>query len=388
MRTIVIVALNQLKRTLRMRGVLLNMFLLPLIIIFLLGTALSGAEDIGSGTGGTIDPITLALVENGAPSALVTDFLQQEGVSDYLNVLQVESRDVGQEMLRSGKVSYALVVPTNFDQSVYAGSETALELIRGKREPDNQVAESILNPFVDTLNDRIAAVKELGPQVLMASVNAVTPRVHVQDGTLGARGENYTTFQYYAASMLVMFMMYAGMTLSGSLNGERDNRTLQRMYAMPLNRMHLFAGKVVAAGIVSGMQALTIILVSKFLYGVDWGEEPWMLVGVCLLMIAFTMGMAVVVTLLTSSHMQSVSIIQAIIMVMTFLSGGFFPFEGWLQRVGMFTVNHWASESVLRMMLHQPTERVGASVAVLAIISGGLLLVSLALYARKGYAYE
>lgn len=389
MRTIRIVMLNQFVRTLRMRGVLLNMFLLPLILIFLLGTALKGADNIGKGDRDiTFDPVTLAVVGPSDSSSLVGGYLGEAEIAKFMKPVAVSDRPQAESMLRSGQADYALVVPSGFDQTVAEGGSGELELIRGKNESDNQIAEQILNPFVNAINDRSAAAKLLGPAALAVYEKQPIPDSPLRKGAIGAQGESYTSFQYYAASMLTMFMMYAGLTLSGSLNGERENRTLQRLYAMPLRPLELFAGKVLAAGAVAMLQALIIIAFSGWVYGVDWGAQPLMLAAVCLLMIVFTMGMAVAATLLTTSQAQSDTIIQVVIVAMTFLSGGFFPFEGWLQRLGSFTVSHWASESLLRMMLHVPSAQVGSSLAVLAAISGAFLLLALALYAKRGYSYE
>ncbi|WP_172257066.1 ABC transporter permease [Saccharibacillus deserti] len=387
MRTFYIVALNQLKRTLRMRTVLINMFLLPLIVIFLLGTALGSVEDMGGAEDAKIDPVTLALVKS-EDSPLLDGYLSDEGVARYLKVVEVPDRPQAQENLRSGEVDYALIAAPGFDRAVTSGRPASLELIRGSSHSENRVAENVLRPFIDALNDRSAAAKLLGPQALQTYEQLPAASAQVQDGVLGAEGGNYTAFQYYAAAMLVMFMMYSGLSLSGSLHGERENRTLQRMYAMPIRPIHLFAGKVAAAGAVAGLQALNIILISKWGFGVDWGGRPWMLAAVCLLMVVFTMGMAITVTFLTTTQPQSASIMQGLIVAMTFLSGGFVPFEGWIQKIGNFTVNRWASESILRMMLHEPAGHIGASIAILALVSAALLALALTVYRRKGYAYE
>lgn len=389
MNTFYVVAVNQLKRTLQTRTVLINLFLLPLIVIFLLGTALAGADDIGVESEKAVDirPVDLLLIESGS-SPLIDGYLASEKASAYVNAIPVRSREQAGIMLREGKAGYALAVPDGFDADIASGTNVSLELIRGGDREQNRIAENVLNPFIDAVNDGSAAARLLGPQSIQAFEELPVPVSNARDGALGGSGETYTAFQYYAASMLVMFLMYAGLSLSASLHGERENRTLQRMYAMPIRPLHLFAGKVAAVGAAAALQALTIILVSKYLFGVDWGDQPLLLGAVCALLILFTMGLGVTVTFLTHSQPQSASAIQALIVAMTFLSGGFVPFEGWLRRLGDFTMNRWASESILRMMLHDPAAHVGSAIAVLAAIAAGLIMIALAVYARKGYAYE
>jgi ABC-2 type transport system permease protein len=72
--------------------------------------------------------------------------------------------------------------------------------------------------------------------------------------------------------------------------------------------------------------------------------------------------------------------------VMTFLSGGFSPFpDGLLTKLGEFTVNHWALQSMLNIMLNSDIMVILHQIAVLAAIGAGLLVVSLAAYRKVGY---
>jgi ABC-2 type transport system permease protein len=91
------------------------------------------------------------------------------------------------------------------------------------------------------------------------------------------------------------------------------------------------------------------------------------------------------VTLLVKSRKAIISVFQTLIIIMTMLSGGFMPVDGLLAKIGLFTVNHWASDSILRIMLDSGTQDVLRNIAVLGMIAAGLLLVSFGAYRKVGY---
>lgn len=64
---ILIIAVYELRRLTRSRWVLMTLFLLPLVLIFLLGASLSGV--VGDKEAETIDPVKVAVVNAGGQEA-------------------------------------------------------------------------------------------------------------------------------------------------------------------------------------------------------------------------------------------------------------------------------------------------------------------------------
>ena len=67
----------------------------------------------------------------------------------------------------------------------------------------------------------MAVVEVLGPEASVAVTSMVDEGAadisYVNVSNPGTAGTSYSASQYYAASMLAMFMLYAGMTTSSSL---------------------------------------------------------------------------------------------------------------------------------------------------------------------------
>jgi len=95
------------------------------------------------------------------------------------------------------------------------------------------------------------------------------------------------------------------------------------------------------------------------------------------------------VALVCKSTASASASIQGIIVIMTFISGGFMPIPiDFVQRISGFTVNHWALQSFLRMMLDAPVGEIVYNILMLGVVCAVLLFISGLIYRKAGYRYE
>lgn len=382
-----IIIVNELRRLLRSRSMLINMFLLPLVLIFLLGVSLSGVVGVKEGAG--IDPVRVAVVNAGGggaeASAMVKAFLENPEVKDIIVPVDAQSREAAESGLRTGKYAYAVIVPPGFDQEVQSGQKAELEFILGKSHSDNRIAGTAFDNFLRTLNYKQAAAVTLGPEALTASP-AITEQAAVVTGDLNNGGRTYTASQFYGASMLLMFLLYSGLIVTTSLFGDRENHTLFRLNSMPVKGWHVFTGKILSVFLVSLLQCLTIILLSNRLFGIHWGNRPGLLLIFCLLMIIASMTFSAIVCLFSRKSATAVNIINIITIAMTFVSGGMLPLpDAWVNSAGLLTLNHWVQQAMIRMMLHSGLEQLLPNLWVMCLICTVLLGAMIVSYRKVGY---
>ncbi|NUU60973.1 ABC transporter permease [Paenibacillus agri] len=379
----------ELRRLFRSRSLLLNQFLLPLLLIFLLGTSLSGV--VGNQSNQTIHSVRVGVVnlptKNTSESALVADFLATPELQDIIIPISLPSREAAESGLRAGKYGYAVIVPPGFDQKVQNGEQAQLEFILGKDHTNNLVAGTVFDNFVDHINDIQAAASILGPESLAAftpsNEDTLSP---LKLGELGEDGGSYSATQFYAVSMLLMFLLYCGLTVNISLFNEKEEHTLFRLNSMPVKGSQLFIGKMLGVGTVSIVQCSAIILLSHWLYGVYWGNRPVLLILFCLLMIIASMTLSIVVSMFFKSGASARSVITVLTVCMTFLSGGMAPLpESWVNTVGPFTINHWMMQAILGMMLHVDVSKIMPNLLAMALICVVLFGAALSSYRKVGY---
>lgn len=383
------IAQYELKKVLRSKSVLINMFLLPLLLIFILGAALGGIFDGGGDK--QIDPIKVAIVGDGTAqgnnSEMMQKFLQSPEVKKLIVPGYLDSRREAVNSLNSGEYSFAVIVPKGFEQNVQAGNKATLEMIPGKISLKSMIAESAFRSFIDQVNHIQAASMTAGPKsaAILASGTDQTTSL-VEKGKLNSSGKGYSSYQFYAASMLIMFMLYSGMTTSTSLFSEKTQNTLQRIGSMPVKPFDFFMGKLIGNTVFAICQALVIIAVCQFGYGVDWGDRPLLLILICLLVILASTAFAVIVASLSSSESTSHLILQILTILMTFASGGMAPLpDEWTNTGGAFTINHWGMNGLLRIILDQDMSQIMPNILMLGAICAGLFLIATITYKKVGY---
>ncbi len=378
----------ELRRLLDSRSMIINMFLLPLMLIFILGASLSGI--IGDKAVSTIDPVHVAIVylsgESSDPSVMITSFLKTPDLKDVMIPSIIENRQVAESGLRSGKYGYAVIVPDNFDSKVSSGEPAQLEFILGKDRTDNMVAGTVFDSFLNSINYKQSVAMALGPQAVTAAAPITGEVPSVKVGELSEGGRSYTASQFYAVSMMLMFLLYSGLTVSTSLFNEKESHTLFRISSMPVKGSGLFIGKMLGVGVISVVQCAAIILLSNLLFGVNWGNRPGLLMLFCLLMIIASMTLSIIISMFSKTGATAGSIVTVITVIMTFISGGMAPLpESWVNSVGSFTINHWALQAILKMMLHAELSEILPNLIVLSVISIVLFSSAVISYRKVGY---
>jgi len=189
--------------------------------------------------------------------------------------------------------------------------------------------------------------------------------------------------------MLAMFMLYSGMTTVNSLFTERDKQTLARLQATPVGNGVIFAGKVAGNSFLAFLQASIIIVMTNLLFGVNWGGHPWLIVLICILITLASMTLGIIVALVSKNAASANALMQCIIIVMTFISGGFTPIAiDFVQRISEFTVNHWALQSFLSMMLDATMREIMHNILMLGAVCAVLAAAAAVIYRKVGYRYE
>lgn len=391
------ICIFELRRILKIRSVVINLFILPLLLIFILGTALSSA--MGTGKDTTPDTLRVGIVQsNEAASSLVGEalkaFVVTPKVAQMIKVKNMPSQDDTIDALKQGDLDFGVIITSDVVQQWMAGKTVKLQWILGKDNTLNVVGQALFTSFTDELNRRAAIAKVLGPDMVMAIATqdgsaspSAQPTIRVSSP--GHSGQSYSASQYYAAAMLAMFMLYSGMTTVNSLFTERDKQTLARLQATPVGNGMIFAGKVAGNSLLAFLQAIIIIVMTNLLFGVNWGGHPWLIVLICILITLASMTLGIIVALVSKNAASANALMQGIIIVMTFISGGFTPIAiDFVQRVSEFTVNHWALQSFLSMMLDANLQEIIHNILMLGAVCAVLAAAAAVIYRKVGYRYE
>ncbi|UHA74850.1 ABC transporter permease [Paenibacillus sp. 481] len=368
----------------RIRSVMIINFLLPVALIFILGSSL--AE---SGLFGTqklnVNKVKIGVVmeDNGAIRQAFEAFLSTEHMKENTVITSYSKREAAIADIKDGKLNYAVRMPAQFSEQVMQGKKASLEWIRGSKYATNMRAEALFESFVSELQVRqasaIFAKQHQAPQVMAAlQQDNSSSRMGgvVVNGKLNT-DRNVSAMQYYSASMIVMFVLYAGMQLALSISMDYGQRTLQRMITAPNSIYVVLVGKVLGQLLLVAMQAAFIMVATTLLFGVDWGSSWFISFVICLLVAMISLGIGLIVCIFMKSEKAIQGLFQFIIATMMALSGGFIPIPKLQDAIGAFLVPDWAMQGILESMMGATFQDITTPLLVLGTLAFALLTAAL-----------
>ncbi|MGI6172438.1 MAG: ABC transporter permease [Christensenellales bacterium] len=225
---------------------LLLMILFPVALTWVLGTALSSA------TGHTFDlpEVNMPIVSEGG---MLSDI--------YI----ANSREAG--------ITFEKTEQAEVDERIAAGTLKGYVELKDKEltlhSDDQGSIESMLvkmysTAFIKQANLSALAIKE-------GKFAKAAPQFKNFASVEGIDGANEPdSFGYYGVTMLTMIIMYGSIQAMSLLALEKNARTAQRLKVSPypMNRV-FFVKTATACGIIL-MQALIVILVNRFAYGIEY----------------------------------------------------------------------------------------------------------------------
>ncbi|WJH27515.1 ABC transporter permease [Paenibacillus sp. CC-CFT742] len=128
------ICMFEIRRILRIRSVLLNLFVLPLLLIFILGAALSSTMDTGKDN--VPGQVRVGVIQTGSNSGPVTQalnaFVAAPAVADMMKVQQFTSEEEAERDLRQGELDFAVLIPPDLEERMAKGKRRSCNGFWGK----------------------------------------------------------------------------------------------------------------------------------------------------------------------------------------------------------------------------------------------------------------
>ncbi len=175
------------------------------------------------------------------------------------------------------------------------------------------------------------------------SAGEVQPRMtssvekHIRAGT--------AVYSWVVPGFTVMFAFFVISVMARSFITERDNGTLRRLLLAPISRVSVLAGKTIPFYLTSVIQCLLLFLCGRLLFGMSWGPAPIYLIPVilCTSLAATSLGLLLATAVNTEQQVSSYG--TTLILVLSSLSGCFFPrdmFPQTMKKISLCTPHGWA----------------------------------------------
>jgi len=316
----------------------------PIVLIFILGTALDGNLAAGEIE---IPPSPVAVVAD--MDGLLGTFLQTEGIAELFE-LTFTDLQTAEELILNGNIIAAFVeTPDGDGVSVLRRQVGGLQL---------NIAMSV-----------IEAYNQIGTAAAIAISEGRIPAfdADVIVSTQPLRDRVPRAIEYYAITMLVMILLYTGMNGMELFQKGLTEEMGDRMSLAPITKPTLIGGLLAASTTTSFLQGLITFAFTGIVYGVYWGERIPLVLVTLFVMVLFSQSLCILLLVVTNNYNVTVGITQMIIFVSTFVSGGFMEvsFSEALNRIVQFAPNAMAHTVIFGAIYGGDESRMMFSLAIL-----------------------
>lgn len=376
---------KEIVEVIRRPGAIVSLILGPFILMAVFGMGYQGYRR----------PLATIIVippEAGLPTELET---YREVVTGMEIVEIAPERSAAEERLRNREIDVVIVAPADAEARFRSGNQSVIEVEINVVDPVQQayagfLAQLMANEVNAKLIER--AAEEGATYVIeagQAEVLTIPPEV------LGAptRAEvvNVSTVEpsatnFYSPGVLALILQHLAVTLVAmSLVRERTSGLIELFRIAPISTWEVILGKVLAFGVLCGViSAVTLTLMVRVL-GVPFIGDPWQVAGVLALLTVASLGLGLLIAVLSDSERQAVQLSLLTLLASVFFSGFVLPIEEFTPGVRaagyLLPVTHGIR--LLQDLMLRGWTNAGWEVLALAGIGAVLLLVSWALLRRS-----
>jgi ABC-2 type transport system permease protein len=352
-------------------GGLATLFLMPLMFVIVMSTALQGLFDTGTDTQPRHLPVVN--VDRGEYAADVVAAL------DSIAGIEVETtwdgetltRERAEALVADGERSVAIVFPADFSTQIEARSAgddaiATIELIAdpaasvqliapiqgmvfgaAERVAETQVAQARVAAGLESAfaqlpaearpaSDQIAIEMDSDSIVTLEQVAPSEMKIEVFPNTYQQNVPGYT----------VLGVFFIVGTMASSILQEKREGTFRRLLVAPLPKPILLAGKILPYYMVNLIQIAIMFGVAHLLFGMAFGD-PVALAAVSLALAAAATGLGIMVAALGKTDTQVGGITSLMTLTMSALGGCLMPasiMPDFLQTLSRFTPHAWAMQ--------------------------------------------
>ena len=266
--------IKELKQLVRDPKILLGMIIVPLVMFPILGGVMGYAVETAKESA---IKASLVVVDNdrGEWSSTFIKFLSETGVKVFLENETVLNCEKIAEILSRYNTTQFLEIPEGFSANITAHS-TNRQIKASIRFYGVLVGTSVFqnvgSAVVDTLISQFNRM--MAPDVLYAE-KATVIKGEVKYGVDPAALSSLMTAQSIAMPIIIMILItYSVQIAATSVAMEKEEKTLETLLTLPIDRMAILFGKLSSSIIIAAIGALAYMVGYGYMMGMLMGQIP------------------------------------------------------------------------------------------------------------------
>ena len=247
-----------------------------------------------------------------------------------------------EESFRKGKNKMVVVFENDFAGKLGRGEKPSIQLIADASDPNTanlvvNYANGIINNHFQTLYTN-------------PGLPVVVPEVRMMYNPALAG-----VYMFVPGIITVLLMLVSAMMTSISIAREKELGTMEVLLVSPLRPIQIVAGKVLPYVLLSFINAVSILLLSYFVFGVPVNGSVVLLLAESILFIVLALSLGILISTVSNNQQTAMMLSMFALMLPTILLSGFiFPVENMpdiLQWLSALMPPRWFIQIIKSIML-------------------------------------
>ncbi|HPG32668.1 MAG: ABC transporter permease [Lentimicrobiaceae bacterium] len=281
------------------------LFGMPLVQVLLFGFAITNeVKDVNVSV---VDP----------SNDIVTTAIQHKLFASgyFLKGEKLFAQNEIEESFRKGQNKMVIVFESNFAQKLERGERPTIQLIADASDPNTA------NLLVSYASNIISGYNQ--SLLVQANGAVIIPEIRMMYNPALK-----SVYMFVPGVITILLMLVSAMMTSISIAREKELGTMEVLLVSPLKPLHIVAGKVMPYVLLSFINAITILLLSYFVFGVPVKGSLILLMAECILFIVLALSLGIFISTISNNQQTAMMLSMFALMLPTILLSGFiFPIE-------------------------------------------------------------
>lgn len=370
----------------RDKKALLTLVFMPILLIGILGAAFGNM--MGNEEEAPIKEFKIGIVnlDEGPLGKVLEEEVFMEGLPDLISA-EAMGEDELNDQLKQQAISVGVILPPNFSDHIILGEESKVRIISiPSASIQSSIVESAVLQFAQGAAVNMAAIKvtglpDPGKSVTAFALPAIETFDLVEEVAVKQEQKPVGSFQYYAAGMGVMFLLMTVITGVSTMIEEKEQDVFNRLLITKLTNTDYLIGKFIGLLFMSSIQFFIIIIGTRYLYGVDWGNSMLgvMVVGLSFVFSVCGLGVLLGTLVKTEKTFNAAGMLGT--QIMAAVGGSMVPlyvFPEWMNSVVKILPNALALQTFLELMTGADVGQVLVEAGILIAIGVGSIVLAFA----------
>lgn len=356
MRIINIVKYDLIK-TVRDKASLIFMIILPVVFIFIFGSIKYTAT--------TKIPVGITDNDGGSFSK---ELLQGIKDNDTVSFTVMEEKEV-LSSVQNSDFEEGFIIPKGFSKDIADGKVPEIKVIKLKTSENSMVIRNVITTALLKMRAKDSVVsivkekfKDMDTPGIQNEIESLSQKIALNlqkpdfitvEATRysdSQKGNSYDNKAFVTIGFMIMFvMMVIIFRGAGVILDEKKDNTWNRMIITPTRKSAIMLGNITATFLKGFLQVVFLVLFSKFVLGVNWGQSLTALMIVMSVFILSVTGLGILMATLIKTNSQLNAIASIVVTCSTMVSGCYWPLEmepQLMQNIAVLFPQYWAMKGL------------------------------------------